>query len=170
VLAQEVFEARLSWVDDRDHGGALLRLHTPADYRDAASDPDADVGTLCNLARCSYPFVWQALASNPSTPARVLRELCSNGDSAWNDNRLLRLIAEHPNADREVLLKVLAELEVRLQSSASRPFAAVLALAVRRELELEEVQRLAALPGASARMRAGLRRRLAERVSAGYSG
>lgn len=155
-------------MDDRDHGGALLRLHTPADYRDAATDPDADVETLRELARCPYPFVWQALASNPSTPACVLRELCSKGDSAWNDNRFLRLIAEHPNADREVLLKVLAELEVRLQSSASRPFAAVLALAARQELE--EVQRLAALPGASARMRAGLRRRLAERDSAGDSG
>lgn len=89
-------EARLFRVDDRDHGGALLRLHTPADYRDAASDPDADVETLFDLARCPYPFVWQALASNPSTPACVLRELCPKGDSAWNDNRLLRLIAEHP--------------------------------------------------------------------------
>lgn len=145
-------------------------MRTPADYRDAASDPDADAETLCDLARCPYPFVWQALASNPSAPARVLRELCAKGDSAWNDNRLLRLIAEHPNADRVVLLEVLAELEVRLRTSATRPFAAVLALAARRELEPEEVRRLAALPGASARMRAGLRRRLAERASAGDSG
>jgi hypothetical protein len=167
VLAVGVFEARLFRVDDRDQGGALLRLHTPADYRDAASDPDADVEMLCELARCPYPFVWQALASRPGAPAGVLRELCSKRDSVWNDNRLLRLIAEHPNADREILLKVLAELEVRLQTSVSRPYAAVLALAARRELELEEVQRLAALPGASARMRAGLRRRLAERPSAG---
>jgi hypothetical protein len=160
----------LPWVEVRDHGGALLRLHTPADYRDAASDPDADVDTLGDLARCPYPFVWQRLASNPSTPARVLCELCSKGDSVWNDNRLLRLIAEHPNADRAVLLNVLAEPEVRLQSSTSRPYAAVLTLAARRELEQEEVQRLAALPGASARMRAGLRRRLAERDSARDSG
>ena len=122
---------------------------------------------LSELARCPYPFVWQALASHPNAPASVLRDLCSRRDSVWNDNRLLRLIAEHPNADRTVLLKVLSELEVRLRTSASRPFAAVLALAARRELEPEEVRRLAALPGASARMRAGLRRRLAERASAG---
>lgn len=154
-------------MDDRDRGGALLGLHTPADYRDAASDPDADVEVLSELARCPYPFVWQALASHPRAPASVLRDLCSRRDGAWNDNRLLRLIAEHPNADRVVLLTVLSELEGRLRTSASRPFAAVLALAARRELEPEEVRRLAALPGASARMRAGLRRRLAERASAG---
>lgn len=138
-------------------------FHGPADHRDAAGDPATDAQTLASLARCPYPFVWQALATNPSTPAHVLRDLCSRRDSAWNDSRLLRLIAEHPSADRAVLLKVLAELEARLLTSASRPYAAVLALAARRELELEELQRLAALPGASARMRAGLKRRLAER-------
>ncbi|MBO2460615.1 hypothetical protein [Actinomadura violacea] len=107
--------------------------------------------------------MWQALASNLRTPAQVLLELCSQRDSAWNDNRLLRLIAEHPNADREVLLKVLAELEALLLTSTSRPYAAVLALAVRQELEPDELQRLATLPGASARMRTGLRRRLTAR-------
>lgn len=154
---------RLSEVGESNHDEALRRFHTPADYRDAAGDPDTDVQTLCYLARCPYPFVWQALASNPRTPAHVLDALCSNGDSAWNDGRLLRLVAEHPNADRKVLLKVLAELEARLLTSTSRPYAAVLALAARPELEPEELQRLASSPGASARMRTGLRRRLAER-------
>ncbi|QKW40219.1 hypothetical protein HUT06_06545 [Actinomadura sp. NAK00032] len=90
-------------------------------------------------------------------------KLCSKGDSAWNDGRLLRLLAEHPNSDRTVLLKVLAELETRLLASTSRPYAAALALAARHELEPQEVQRLAALPGASPRMRSGLSRRLSER-------
>ncbi|MBB6399952.1 hypothetical protein BKA00_006866 [Actinomadura coerulea] len=138
-------------------------FRTPADYRDAARDPETDVRTFRHLARSPYPFVWQELAANPSTPARVLDELCSNRDSAWNDGRLLRLLAEHPNADREVLLKVLAELEARLRTSTTRPYAAVLALAARRELRPEELRHLAALPGASPRMRTGLRRRLGER-------
>ena len=81
----------------------------------------------------------------------------------WNDNRLLRLIAEHPKADRAVLLSVLDELVSRLRTTTSRPYAAVLTLAGRPELAPEEVQHLAALRGASARMRRGLRRRLTER-------
>jgi hypothetical protein len=53
---------------------ALLRSQAPADYRDAASDPDADLETLFELARCPYPFVWQALVSHPSTPALAVLE------------------------------------------------------------------------------------------------
>ncbi|MCW2862622.1 MAG: hypothetical protein JWP48_4330 [Actinoallomurus sp.] len=140
-----------------------LGLHTPADYLAAASHPEAGDGMLGHLARCPYTFVWQAVASHPRTPAHLLGELCSKRDSAWNDNRLLRLIVEHPNADRGVLLTVLGELESRLRTSTIRPFAAALALADRPELTPEEVEPLAALPGASARMRRGLRRRLAQR-------
>lgn len=158
-----MFGHRLSEVGDSNHDEVPRRFHTPADYRDAARDPDTDVQTLCYLARCPYPFVWQALASNPRTPAHVLDGLCTQRDSAWNDGRLLRLLAEHPNSDREVLLKVLAELEARLLTSTSRPYAAVLALATRLELQPEELQPLASLPGASARTRTGLRQRLAER-------
>lgn len=153
-------------VDSADGDVALLRLHTPADYQDAASDPDAGERMLRHLTRCPYPFVWQALARNPRTPAYLLGELCSRSDSTWNDNRLLRLIVEHPNADRAVLLNVLGELVSRLRTSTSRPYAAVLLLAGRPELAPEEVRHLAALPGASARMRSGLRRRLAQRESA----
>jgi hypothetical protein len=150
-------------VDGRCLDRTLPRLHTPADYLEAASDPDAGEDLLRHLARCAYPFVWQTLASHPRTPAYLLGELCSRGDSVWNDNRLLRLIAEHPKADRAVLLSVLDELVSRLRTTTSRPYAAVLTLAGRPELAPEEVQHLAALPGASARMRRGLRRRLTER-------
>ncbi|WP_221640219.1 hypothetical protein [Actinoallomurus bryophytorum] len=120
---------------------------------------------LRHLARCPYPFGWQALARNPRTPAYLLGELCSRRDSTWNGNRLLRLVVEHPNADRAVLLGVLDELGNRLRTSTSRPYAAVLLLAGRPELMPDEVRHLAALPGASARMRGGLRRRLARRES-----
>ncbi|MEU5990863.1 hypothetical protein ABZ806_17980 [Spirillospora sp. NPDC047418] len=73
-----------------EHAGALPRFRTPADYRAAASDPNTDVHTFCYLAQCPYPFVWQALAVNPRTPTRVLGELCSKSDSAWNDSRQCR--------------------------------------------------------------------------------
>ncbi|GAA2070306.1 hypothetical protein [Actinomadura alba] len=145
---------------------ALRHMHTPADYRDLAADQGVGADVLRHLAQCPYSFVWQVLATNPSTPVDVLGELCSKRDSPWNDGRLLLLIAEHPKADRAVLLGVLGEVEARLRTSVSRPFAAVLALAGRPELTPEEVQGLAALPGASARMRRGLRHRLAERNTA----
>lgn len=120
--------------------------------------------TFHDLAQCPYPFVWQELAANPNTPTDVLQDLCSRRDSAWNDSRLLHLLAEHPNADRAVLLKVLAQLEVRLLTATSRPYAAVLALAARPELTPKELQPLATLPGASPRMRTGLSRRLTNRA------
>lgn len=160
----------MSGMGGTNEAGALPRLHTPADYLDAASDPDAGERMLRHLARCPYPFVWQALARNPRTPAHLLGELCSRSDSTYNDNRLLRLIVEHPNADRAVLLGVLGELESRLRTLASRPYAAALLLAGRPELAPEEVRYLAAPPGASARMRGGLRRRLAQRESASDGG
>lgn len=162
-MVNRTCERRLPGVGQSKHSDVPPRFRTPADYRDAASNPNTDVQTLHYLAQCPYPFVWQALAANPHTPACVLGELCSKSDSAWNDSRLLRLLAEHPNATRDVLLNVLAELEACLLTSTSRPYAAVLALAARPELAPKELQNLAALPGASARMRAGLRRRLAER-------
>ncbi|MES9536317.1 hypothetical protein [Actinomadura sp. NPDC000600] len=147
-----------------EHDEVPPRFRTPADYLDAASALHTDMQTFLHLARCPYPFVWQALASNPRTPVDVLADLSSKRDSAWNDGLLLRLLAEHPNADREVLLRVMAEIEARLLSSTTRPYAAVLALATRQELQPDELHHLAALPGASARMRTGLRRRLAERT------
>ncbi|MEV0401773.1 hypothetical protein [Actinoallomurus sp. NPDC050550] len=149
------------------HDDALPAFHTPADQRDVAADPDAGEGVLRHLTDSPYPFVWQALAANPRTPADVLARLCAKTDSAWNDGRLLSLLAGHRNADRPVLLLVLAEVAARLETSASRPYAAALALADRPELRPDEVRHLGDQPGASARLRRGLRRRLALRIPPG---
>lgn len=99
------------------------------------------------------------------TPADVLTRLCTRRSSTWNNNRQLLLVARHPHADRRVLAEVLGQLKTRLAASDSRPYAAVLALAGRAEIDPEEIWVLAMLRGASARMRRGLRRRIAERHS-----
>jgi hypothetical protein len=51
-------------------------LHEPGAYRDLASNPGTGDAVLSALADCQYPFVWQALAANPRTPADVLTSLC----------------------------------------------------------------------------------------------
>jgi hypothetical protein len=141
----------------------MRELHEPGAYRDLASNPETNDAVLRALADCPYPFVWHALAANPRTPADVLTHLCMKRDSTWNDNRLLLLVARHPRADRDVLLAVLGQLKALLTTGGSRPYAAVLALATRTEISPEDIQVLALLPGASARMRRGLRRRIAQR-------
>nr|WP_237419037.1 hypothetical protein [Kitasatospora sp. SID7827] len=119
------------------------------------------------LAACPYPFVQHAVAANPCTPPAALRELAElcglvpHDRSPWNDNRLLLLLARHPAADRRVLAAAVAAAvaaaTVRL-AAGTRPYAAVLALADRPELPPEELRALGRLPGASARLRGGLRR------------
>ena len=90
--------------------------------------------------------------------------LSAQHSDTWNDNRLLLLLlAQHPRAEKSVLLKVLGKLKTRLAVGQSRPYAAVLALAGRAEMDPEELRLLSILPGASARMRRGLERRIAER-------
>ncbi|MFC8262455.1 hypothetical protein ACFUNF_33790 [Streptomyces sp. NPDC057291] len=74
-------------------------MHTPADYLELAR-AEKDSSVLHRLARCPYSFAWQALAANPHTAPRTLLELSAARDSVWNDNGLLRLLAEHPRADR----------------------------------------------------------------------
>ena len=138
-------------------------LHSPADYRDLAKSPDASAGVLLALAGCEYSFVWQAVAANPRTPPDALFRLCAQRSSTWDDNRLLLLVTRHPNADQRVLTEVLGQLRARLAASESRPYAAVLALADRAEIDPGDVQALALLPGASARLRRGLQRRIAVR-------
>lgn len=138
-------------------------LRTPAQYRDLAADPGTDDAVLRALAGCPYPFVREALAANPRTPPDVLARLCGQRSSTWNDNRLLLLVARHPHADRAVLLEVLGHLKGRLAAGGSRTYAAVLALADRAAVEPDELSVLASAPGASARLRRGLRRRIAER-------
>ncbi|MFF3447887.1 hypothetical protein ACFYXJ_12245 [Streptomyces sp. NPDC002667] len=137
-------------------------MHTPADYLELAR-AESDSSVLHRLARCPYPFVWQALATNPHTAPDTLLELVRPRDSSWNDNRLLRLLAEHPRADRAVLSAVRDAVAAKL-AEGERPYAAVLALAGRAELAVEDVRQLGALRGASARLRGGLDRRLEFRV------
>ncbi|MFH8485085.1 hypothetical protein [Streptomyces longisporoflavus] len=139
-------------------------MHTPADYLETART-EHDRAVLQRLARCPYPFVWQALAANPSTPPGTLLELSTARDSAWNDNRLLCLLAEHPGADRSVLRAVRDAVAAKL-AEGERPYAAVLALAGRTELAAAEVRQLGALRGASARLRSRLDRRLRIRACA----
>ncbi|WP_242578648.1 hypothetical protein [Streptomyces sp. MST-110588] len=136
-------------------------MPTPADYLESAR-AETDAAVLHRLARRPYPFVWHALAVNPHTPPVVLRELSSARDSPWNDNKLLRLLAEHPHADGAVLRAVLQAVAAKL-AAGERPYAAVAALARREELEAEEVGRLGELKGASARLRRLLGRTLSAR-------
>ncbi|GLY83522.1 hypothetical protein [Actinoallomurus iriomotensis] len=141
-------------------------LHTPADHLRLAADPATGEDVLRGLSQSPYPFVWQALAANPNTPPAVLGRLCSQRDSTWNDNLLVARIACHPRADRTVLRGLLDELRDRLMAG-DRPFAAVLALAERVEVTPDEILGLARLPGASARLRRGVRSRLAGRAAVG---
>ncbi|WP_226599257.1 hypothetical protein [Streptomyces violascens] len=93
-------------------------------------------------------------------------ELVRVRDSIWNDNRLLRLLAEHPGSDRIVLRAVLDAVAAKLDEG-ERPCSAVLALADRLELEGDDdVKGLGTLRGASARLRRRLAQRLDSRVRA----
>ncbi|MFD4526874.1 hypothetical protein ACFWP7_23665 [Streptomyces sp. NPDC058470] len=135
-----------------------MSVHTPAEKLELAR-AEQDSSVLHPLARCPYPFVWHALAANPHTAPETLLELSTAQDSSWNDNRLLRLLAEHPRADRTVLRAVRDAAAAKL-TEGERPYAAVLALAGRTELAAEEVRQLGALRGTSARLRSHLDRRL----------
>ncbi|MFE0134729.1 hypothetical protein ACFWY6_24655 [Streptomyces sp. NPDC059037] len=86
-------------------------------------------------------------------------------DSAWNDNRLLRLPAEHPGAGDVVLRAVHAAVAAKL-AEGELPYAAVLAPAERNELDAADMRRLGTLRGASTRLRGLLDRRLRARPSA----
>lgn len=138
-------------------------MPTPADHLQLART-EHDSSTLHQLARCPYPFVWHALASNPHTESHTLLELSTAQDSSWNDNRLLHLLAEHPRADRTVLLAVRDATAAKL-AEGERPYAAVLALAARTELTATEVRQLGTLRGASARLRRQLELRLEVRTA-----
>ncbi|MEU1436371.1 hypothetical protein ABZ438_20090 [Streptomyces sp. NPDC005786] len=137
-------------------------MPTPADYL-ALAHVERDSVVLQRLAQCPYPFVWQALAATPHTPPVALQELSTARDSVWNDNRLLRLLAEHPGANPLVLRAVLDAVAAKLEEG-ERPYAAVLALAGRLELQADEVRKLGNLRGASARLRHLLGRRLRIRI------
>ncbi|WP_328864808.1 hypothetical protein [Streptomyces sp. NBC_00304] len=143
-------------------------MPTPADYL-ALAHSERDSLVLRRLVKCPYPFVRQALAVNPHTPPEALQELSRTRDSVWNDNRLLHLLADHPRSDLVVLRAVLEAVAARLDEG-ERPYAAVLALADRFELDADEVRRLGTLRGASARLRHLLDRRLIVRIEAASCG
>lgn len=140
-----------------DLDALLPRSRTPRDYLDAATDPRLDLAGLRELAGSPYSFVRLAVARQPRADAAVLAELLTEPLDPWDANHLYRLVAEHPNADRAVLLRVLARTEDLLRSG-SRPYGAAIALAARPELSPDEVDRLRHLPGASPRLRRGLTR------------
>ncbi|SCL67458.1 hypothetical protein GA0070606_4557 [Micromonospora citrea] len=142
----------------------LPRSRTPRDYLDVVADPRVDAAGMRVLARSPYPFVRLAVAEDVRADAVALRELLAGSFSEWDRNRLLRLVARHPQADRGVLLDVLKEIAARLDRRTSRPYAAAIAVAGRRELAPHEVRRLQRLPGASRRMRRGVERALAARA------
>ncbi|MFV2011396.1 MULTISPECIES: hypothetical protein [unclassified Micromonospora] len=108
----------------------------------------------------------QAVADHPLADARTLSTLPTDDLDRWDRNRLIATIARHPNADRTVLLGVLAQRLMMLRLPDVRPYACALALAERPELEPFEVSALNDQPGASRRMRHGVRRRLAIRPPA----
>lgn len=139
-----------------------MLVPTPAGYL-ALAHAEKDSVVLQRLAQCPYPFVWQALAVNPHTPPVALQELSTARDSVWNDNGLLLLLAEHPGAKHLVLRAVLDAVAAKLEEG-ERPYAAVLALADRLELEVDEVRKLGNLHGASARLRHLLSLRLSLRI------
>ncbi|MFE4455610.1 hypothetical protein [Streptomyces sp. NPDC056796] len=99
-------------------------MPTPADYL-ALARAEKDRVVLQRLAQCPYPFVWQALAANPHTPPVALQELSTARDSVWNDNRLLCLLAKHPDANPVVFRAVLCAVAAKLEEG-ERPYAAVL--------------------------------------------
>ncbi|MFI7493087.1 hypothetical protein ACIBXA_32435 [Micromonospora echinaurantiaca] len=146
-----------------DIDALLPRARAPRDYLDLVADPRIDQNGLHALARSPYSFVRLAVAKDIRTSAATLTELLAGEFDQWDRNHLLRVIAQHPQADRGVLLTVLQETEVLLRQANTRPYAAAIALASRQELGPHEVRRLGGLPGASRRMRRGVERALARR-------
>lgn len=143
----------------------LPRSRTPRDYLDLVADPRIDREGLRALASSPYSFVRRAIAENLQADAATLAELLTSEPGRWDRNYLLATIAGHPHADRAVLLQVLRETVSLLNQPNARPYAAALALAQRSELDAGEVLVLTCQPGASRRMRRGVRRRLAARTT-----
>ena len=141
----------------------LPRSRSPRDYLDLVTDPRIDQDVLRVLAASPYSFVRQAVAGHPLADAQTLAALMTEDLDGWDRNHLLATIARHPNADRTVLLRVLRETLALLRQPGVRPYAAALALAQRPELDPDEILVLVDQPGASRRMRHGLRRHLARR-------
>ncbi|GIJ48000.1 hypothetical protein Val02_48860 [Virgisporangium aliadipatigenens] len=147
-----------------DVNALLPATRTPADYLRVVDDPRLDADGLGELARSPYSFVRLAVARQPRAGARQLSSLLDGAYTDWEFNALLVLLADHPRADRQILLAVLERVTTLLHHPGKRPYAAALALAGRAELRPEEIRGLGQLPGASRRMRRGLRAVLAART------
>ncbi|MFF8579400.1 hypothetical protein ACF05R_11865 [Streptomyces albidoflavus] len=72
-------------------------MPTPADHL-ALARTARDGAVLLRLARTPYPFVWQALAANPHTPAAALVELAGARDSSHNDTAEVAALGRLPGA------------------------------------------------------------------------
>ena len=141
-----------------------MSFHGPAGYLAAArQNPGPALQTV--LAGSPYSFVWEALALNPITEAAVLGALAAKSSSSYNDNRLLRLLAAHPNASADVLQAVLVRVRSHLEAGY-RPYGAAVALAGRPEVSVADIEGLGQMPSAPRKLRVWLERALAARESA----
>ncbi|GHH59813.1 hypothetical protein GCM10018781_03690 [Kitasatospora indigofera] len=160
-------EARLPGLP-LDDVEALAHLHHGGDAL-ALARRAVTPAVLRSLAGSPYPFVRQAVAVNPATPTDALAALAGRRDSDWNDNDLLHLLARHPATAGSALDRVV-DAVAGLLAEGRRPYAAVLALAARPDADPARLAALGRLPGASARLRTGLARALADRDRAGGTG
>ncbi|MER7276292.1 hypothetical protein ABT369_17755 [Dactylosporangium sp. NPDC000244] len=146
---------------------SLLPAHdrSPADYARLARDPGLPAPIVRELAASEYVFVRAAVAAHPNADLPALRLVWeAGGYDDYDIHRVLRLLAQHPGADRALLLQVRQEAARRLGAAVERTHAALLALAARPELSGEEVRDLTNLPGVSRRLRRGILAVLAART------
>src|SRR5215472_18506759 len=141
-----------SWEERVQH-----RYHSPRDYLDAARAEDADGELLAGLASLPYAFTKEAVAEHRNTRPETLVALVPDTIHGWGEYRLLRMIVSHPAANAEVWAMARERVYESL-TAGYRPFCLAITLARRGDLTPEDVHALGRLPGASARLRRGLRR------------
>ncbi len=124
----------------------------------AVRAPDADPALLARLATAPDWRVRIAVVEHPATPVETLRAIAT-ADHGGDEHTVLRELAFHPAADAVVLDRVLARARVML-AEGRRPYSVVIALAERGVVPPDVAVELGRLPGASARLRRGLRRAL----------
>ena len=135
------------------------RSHSPKDYLDAARSHDAEAELLAGLATTPYDFVQEAVAEHPNATATVLLAVMPVELRNWGHHALMRKAVQHPAADDAVF--ALAHHRVaQALTNGQRPYGVAIALARRGALTAQDVEALGRLPGASARLRHGLRRTL----------
>lgn len=96
----------------------LPRARSPRDYLDLVGDPRTDQTVLRALAASPYPFVRTAVASHRLADATTLAAISTVDLHEWDQQHLLAALARHPNADRVLLVRVLAETVALLQQPA----------------------------------------------------